>query len=93
MVSHASTHTAPRHPPAAPWRAAGRRPRRAAGRSDGGAGGARRGWRSEARARARAQVYIGNEIRALLGLDERALSVRAHRVGVHIGHFVDVRDW
>lgn len=37
------------------------------------------------------EVYIGNEIRALLELDESELSVRAHRVGVHIGHFCDVR--
>ena len=36
-------------------------------------------------------MYIGNEIRALVELDENCLSVRAHRVGVHIGHFVDVR--
>lgn len=37
------------------------------------------------------EVYIGNEIAALIQLDKSDLSVRAHRVGVHIGHFVDVR--
>lgn len=37
------------------------------------------------------EVYIGNEICALVNLPLKNLSVRAHRVGVHIGHFVDVR--
>ena len=37
------------------------------------------------------EVYIGNEICALVNLQSSDLTVRAHRVGVHIGHFVDVR--
>jgi aspartate-semialdehyde dehydrogenase len=37
------------------------------------------------------EVYIGNEIAALLGLPLDKMSVRAHRVGVHIGHLVDAR--
>ena len=36
-------------------------------------------------------MYIGNEICALTNLSLSNLTVRAHRVGVHIGHFVDVR--
>jgi len=39
----------------------------------------------------RTEVFIGNEICALVNLAPTNLSVRAHRVGVHIGHFVDVR--
>ena len=39
----------------------------------------------------RTEVYIGNEICALVNVTPSELSVRAHRVGVHIGHFVDVR--
>ena len=39
----------------------------------------------------RTEVYIGNEICALVNLASSNLTVRAHRVGVHIGHFVDVR--
>ena len=39
----------------------------------------------------RTEVYIGNEICALVNVTPSTLSVRAHRVGVHIGHFVDVR--
>ena len=39
----------------------------------------------------RTEVYIGNEICALVNLPHDCLTVRAHRVGVHIGHFVDVR--
>lgn len=39
----------------------------------------------------RTEVYIGNEISALVNLGPKQLTVRAHRVGVHIGHFVDVR--
>ena len=37
------------------------------------------------------EVYIGNEIGALVSIPLNHLTVRAHRVGVHIGHFVDVR--
>ena len=37
------------------------------------------------------EVYIGNEIAALINVPVRDMTVRAHRVGVHIGHFVDVR--
>lgn len=37
------------------------------------------------------ETYIANEIGALLSLSPSALSVRAQRVGVHIGHFIDVR--
>jgi hypothetical protein len=36
-------------------------------------------------------VYIGNEIAALVNVKVSDMTVRAHRVGVHIGHFVDVR--
>lgn len=39
----------------------------------------------------RTETYIGNEICSLIGLQPSQLSVRANRVGVHIGHFVDVR--
>ena len=39
----------------------------------------------------RTEVYIGNEICALVNCPLNDLTVRAHRVGVHIGHFVDVR--
>ena len=35
------------------------------------------------------ETYIANEIAALVPTE--SLSVRAHRVGVHVGHFVDVR--
>ena len=37
------------------------------------------------------QAESGNEICALVDLPHSDLTVRAHRVGVHIGHFVDVR--
>ena len=37
------------------------------------------------------EEWIHNELSALLALRRGTLSVRAHRVGVHIGHFVDVR--
>ena len=37
------------------------------------------------------ETYIGNEIRALVDIPPERMSVRAHRVGVHIGHFADVR--
>ena len=37
------------------------------------------------------EVYIGNEIAALVNVEVSDMTVRAHRVGVHIGHFVDVR--
>jgi len=35
------------------------------------------------------ETYIANEIAALVPM--QSLSVRAHRVGVHVGHFIDVR--
>jgi aspartate-semialdehyde dehydrogenase len=35
------------------------------------------------------ETYIANEISALV--PTASLSVRAHRVGVHVGHFIDVR--
>lgn len=35
------------------------------------------------------ETYIANEISALV--PTTSLSVRAHRVGVHVGHFIDVR--
>ena len=37
------------------------------------------------------EEWIHNELSALLALRRGTLSVRAHRVGVHIGHLVDVR--
>lgn len=37
------------------------------------------------------EQWIHNEVAALLHMSPGTLSVRANRVGVHIGHFIDVR--
>ena len=37
------------------------------------------------------EQWIVNEVAALLHMPPGTLSVRAHRVGVHVGHFIDVR--
>ena len=75
------------HCPPVRWRIAGTRPRRPCPLDVHSQGNIYPVWNTKERT----EVYIGNEICALVNLASKDLTVRAHRVGVHIGHFVDVR--